>query len=209
MPASKVIRILVADDHHVVRSGLAASLGLEDDLEVVAEAGNAAEALAQFRAHHPDLVLMDLRMPGGGIEATATLRIEAPAARVLIFTTFDGDEDIYRAMQAGARGYLLKTASRDELLTAIRTVATGQRYLPPRLANQLAERLAGADPSPRELEVLALIGKGKANKEIGAALGISEETVKRHVSNLFVKMGVVDRAQATAEGIRRGFIHLD
>lgn len=210
MPKLKAIRILVVDDHHVVRSGLAASLGLEDDISVVAEAGSAEEAIAQYRKHQPDMVLMDLRLPGAnGIAATADLRREWPDARVLMFTTFDGEEDIYRAMQAGARGYLLKSAAREELLTAIRAVAAGERHLSPTLAQRLAGRVAAPDVSDREREVLQLIARGKANKEIAAALGISEETVKRHASNLFVKMGVADRAQATSEGIRRGLIQLD
>ncbi len=210
MAKPKTIRLLVVDDHHVVRSGLAASLGLEDDLQVVGEGDSAAAVPALVRKHRPDVILMDLRMPGGsGIEATAALRAETPDARVLMFTTFDGDEDIYRAMQAGARGYLLKSAPREELLAAIRAVAAGERYLPAALAQRLAGRVAAPDVSDRELEVLRLIARGKANKEIAAALGISDETVKRHVSNLFVKMGVADRAQATSEGIRRGLIHLD
>lgn len=210
MPKLKAIRILVVDDHHVVRSGLAASLGLEDDITVVAEAGCADEAIAQYRKHRPDAVLMDLRLPGtNGIGATADLRREWPDVRVLMFTTFDGEEDIYRAMQAGARGYLLKSAPREELLTAIRAVAAGERYLPPALAQRLAGRVAAPDVSEREREVLQLIARGKANKEIAVALGISEETVKRHASNLFVKMGVADRAQATSEGIRRGLIQLE
>jgi two-component system NarL family response regulator len=210
MSKSKPIRILVVDDHHVVRSGLAASLGLEADLQVVAEAESGAAVLALARKYRPDVILMDLRMPGGGgIEATAALRTEAPGARVLMFTTFDGDEDIYRAMQAGARGYLLKSAPREELLTAIRAVAAGERYLPPALAQRLAGRVASPDVSERELEVLRLMARGKANKEIAAALGISEETVKRHASNLFVKMGVADRTQAVSEGMRRGLIHWD
>ena len=210
MAKSKPIRILVVDDHHVVRSGLAASLGLEDDLTVVAEAGSAEEAVAQFRKHQPDVVLMDLRLPGkNGIAATADLRREWADARVLMFTTFDSEEDIYRAMQAGARGYLLKSAPRGELLAAIRAVAAGERHLPPTLAQRLAGRVAAPDVSEREREVLQLMARGKANKEIAAALGISEETVKRHASNLFVKMGVADRAQATSEGIRRGLIQLE
>lgn len=205
-----VIRVLVIDDHHVVRSGLAASLGMEDDLQVVAEADSGEQAAALARTHRPDVVLMDLRMPGGGgLAATAELRTAVPGAHVLMFTTFEGEEDIYRAMQAGARGYLLKSASREELLTAIRAVAAGERYLPPALAHRLAARVAAQDLSPRELEVLRLIGQGKANKEIAAVLGISDETVKRHVSNLLVKMGVADRTQATSEAIRRGLIHLD
>jgi two-component system NarL family response regulator len=210
MPKLKAIRILVVDDHHVVRSGLAASLGLEDDITVVAEAGSAEEAIAQYRKHRPDMVLMDLRLPGAnGIAATADLRREWPDARILMFTTFDGEEDIYRAMQAGARGYLLKSSAREELLSAIRAVAANERYLPPALAQRLAGRVAAPDVSEREREVLQLIARGKANKEIAASLGISEETVKRHASNLFVKMGVADRAQATSEGIRRGLIQLE
>lgn len=210
MAKPKPIRLLVVDDHHVVRSGLAASLGLEDDLQVVGEAESGAAVPALARKHRPDVILMDLRMPGGnGIEATAALRAEMPEARVLMFTTFDGDEEIYRAMQAGARGYLLKSAPRAELLAAIRAVAAGERYLPAALAQRLAGRIGTPDVSERELEVLRLIARGKANKEIAAALGIGDETVKRHVSNLFVKMGVADRAQATSEGIRRGLIHLD
>ena len=209
MPKLKPIRLLVVDDHHVVRSGLAASLGLEDDFAVVAEAGNAEEAAAQFRKHHPDVVLMDLRLPGeSGIAATTTLPNEWPDARVLMFTTFDSEEDIYRAMQAGARGYLLKSAPREELLAAIRAVAAGERHLPSALAQRVAGRISTPEVSDREREVLQLMARGKANKEIAAALGIAEETVKRHASNLFVKMGVADRAQATSEGIRRGLIQL-
>lgn len=210
MAKLKPIRLLVVDDHHVVRSGLAASLGLEDDLQVVGEADSGATVSALARKLRPDVVLMDLRMPGGnGIEATAALRADLPEARVLMFTTFDGDEEIYRAMQAGARGYLLKSAPREELLAAIRAVAAGERYLPAALAQRLAGRIGTPDVSDREIEVLRLIARGKANKEIAVALGISDETVKRHVSNLFVKMGVADRAQATSEGIRRGLIQLD
>ena len=210
MPKLKPIRLLVVDDHDVVRSGLAASLGLEDDLTVVAEASNGDDAVAQFRKHQPDVVLMDLRLPGAdGIAVTADLRREWPDARVLMFTTFDSEEDIYRAMRAGARGYLLKSAPREELLAAIRAVAAGERHLPPALAQRLAGRISTPDVSEREREVLQLMARGKANKEIAAALGIAEETVKRHASNLFVKMGVADRAQATSEGIRRGLIHFD
>jgi two-component system NarL family response regulator len=205
-----VIRILVVDDHHVVRSGLAASLGLENDLAVVGEAESGAQALALYEKCAPDVVLMDLRMRGGnGIEATAALRAQAPEARVLMYTTFDGEEDVYRAVQAGARGYLLKSAPREELLAALRAVAAGERYLPPELARRLAERVAGPDISERELEVLRLISAGKSNKEIGALLHIAEDTVKRHVSNILTKLDVSDRAQAATEGFRRGFLHLE
>jgi len=206
----KPIRILIADDHHIVRSGLAASLGLEDDLQIVGEAENGAQAIAAYREAKPDVVLMDLRMAGGsGIETTATLRAEAPEARVIIYTTFDGDEDVYRAVQAGALGYLLKSAPRPELLAAVRAVAAGERYLPPELAKRLAARVAGPDVSEREIEVLRLISAGKSNKEIGGLLHIAEDTVKRHVSNILMKLGVSDRAQAATEAIRRGFLHFD
>lgn len=210
MPKPKPIRVLVADDHHVVRSGIAASIGLEDDLAVVAEADCGEQVVAQYRASQPDVVLMDLRLPGmNGIEATAALLREMPEARVLMFTTFEGDEDIYRAIQAGARGYLLKSAPREELLRAIRSVAAGERFLPPVLAHRLAERMATNDLSPREHEVLGLICRGRSNKEIGSDLGITEDTVKRHVTNLFAKLRVMDRTQATTEAIRRGIVHLD
>lgn len=210
MSKPRPTRILVVDDHHVVRSGLAASLGMEDDLVVVGEAESGARALALYPQCAPDVVLMDLRMrDGGGIETTAALRAQAPEARVMIYTTFDGEEDVYRAVQAGARGYLLKSASRDELLAAIRAVAAGGRYLPPELAQRLAGRIAGSDISGREIQVLRLISAGKSNKEIGAALHIAEDTVKRHVSNILGKLGVSDRAQAATEAIRRGFLHLD
>jgi two-component system NarL family response regulator len=204
------IRVLVADDHHVVRSGIAASIGLEDDLAVVAEADSGEQVVAQYRASYPDVVLMDLRLPGmSGIEATAALIREVPEARVIMFTTFEGEEDIYRAVQAGARGYLLKSAPREELLRAIRSVAAGERYLPPALAHRLAERMASEELSPRELEVLQQIGQGRSNKEIGSALGITEDTVKRHVTNLLAKLRVLDRTQATTAAIRRGIIRLD
>lgn len=176
---------------------------------MVAEAGTSEEALAQFRAKKPDLVLMDLRLPGTtGTAVTAELRKEWPDARVLIFTTFDGDEDVYRAMQSGALGYLLKSAPREELLRAIRTVGSGQRFLPPDLSLRLANRVAAPDLSEREIEVLRLISDGKSNKEIGATLHIAEDTVKRHVSNILTKLGVSDRAQAATEAIRRGFLHI-
>lgn len=207
---TKPIRVLVVDDHHVVRSGVVASLGIEDDLAVVGEAESGEQALAIYAEHAPDVVLMDLRMRGGnGIETTAALRAKVPDARVLMYTTFDGEEDVYRAVQAGARGYLLKSAPRDELITAIRTVAAGERYLPPELAQRLAQRVAGPEISEREVEVLRLISAGKSNKEIGSTLHIAEDTVKRHVSNILTKLGVSDRAQAATEAFRRGLLHLD
>jgi len=204
------IRLMVVDDHFVVRSGVVASLALEDDLEVVAEAETGEQALELYREKKPEVVIMDLRLPGkNGIETTALLTKEFPGAKVLIFTTYDGDEDIYRATQAGAFGYLLKSSPRTELLAAVRALAKGERYMTAAISSRLAARVAGPDLSPRELEILQLLGRGLSNKEIGGKLFISEDTVKRHISNLFVKLKVNDRAQATAEAIRRGFIHLD
>lgn len=204
------ISILVVDDHFVVRSGLIASLGLEDDLLVVAEAESGEQVVDLYLEHLPSVVLMDLLLTGmSGIAATEQLLRRSPEAKVLIFSTFARDEEVYRALRAGAKGYLLKTAPRSELLSAIRAVAEGDSYLPPLLAQRLAERLRQPELSPREREILQLIRRGRSNKEIGAALFIAEDTVKRHVSNLLQKLRVDDRAQAVAEAIRRGLISLD
>jgi DNA-binding NarL/FixJ family response regulator len=203
------LHILLVDDHFVVRSGLAASLGLEDDLAVVAEAGDANEALVQFAAKTPDVVIMDLQLGNSsGLDATARLCKEHPTARVLIFSSFARDEDVYRAIRAGALGYLQKAAPREELLQAVRMVAQGKRFLPPDIAQRLAERLGRPEPSARELEVLALIAKGRSNKEIAAALGVSDETVKSHVSNIMQKLQAQDRAHAVTEAIRLGLLEV-
>jgi DNA-binding NarL/FixJ family response regulator len=208
-PSPTPLRILLVDDHFVVRSGLAASLGLEDDLAVVAEAGDANEALVQFAAKSPDVVIMDLQLGGSsGLDATARLCKEHPTARVLIFSSFARDEDVYRAIRAGALGYLQKAAPREDLLQAVRTVAQGKRFLPPDIAQRLAERLGRPEPSARELEVLALIAKGRSNKEIAAALGVSDETVKTHVSNIMQKLHAQDRAHAVTEAIRLGLLEV-
>jgi DNA-binding NarL/FixJ family response regulator len=210
MPSLPRTRVLVVDDHHVVRSGLAASLSLEDDIDVVSETGTSAAAIEAYAQVQPDVVLMDLRLPdASGIATTAIIVERWPGARILIFSTFDGDEDIYRAMQAGARGYLLKSAPRGDLLKAIRAVAAGERFVPPEISQRLARRIAAPDLSERELEVLRLVAKGRSNKEIGVLLHIAEDTVKRHVSNIIGKLTVSDRAHAATEAIRRGFIHLD
>jgi two-component system NarL family response regulator len=204
------ITILVVDDHFVVRSGLVASLGLEDDLRVVAEAECGEQAIELFRQHLPSVVLMDLMLTGmDGIAVTEQLVRDFPGAKVLMFSTFARDDEVYRALRAGARGYLLKTAPRAELLDAIRTVDAGQNYLPPPLAQRLAQRLTQPELSPREREILQLIRRGRSNKEIGATLFIAEDTVKRHVSNLMQKLRVDDRTQAVAEAIRRGLISVD
>lgn len=203
----KPITLLLIDDHFVVRSGLAASLELEDDLQVVAEADNGGQALALFERHRPDVVLMDLQLPGlNGIEATAAILTLHPEARVLIFSTFARDEEILRALRAGALGYLQKSASRPELIAAIREVAAGRESLPAEMAARLLDRSARAEVTPRELEILTLITRGRANKEIAADLGIAEDTVKQHVSRILQKLGVNDRAQATAEAIRLGLV---
>lgn len=207
--ASPPVRILLVDDHFVVRSGLAASLGLEDDLQVVAEAGSAAEALSACAAHQPDVVIMDLQLGEvNGITCTEQLGQAQPGIRIMVFSSFARDEDVYRAIRAGAMGYLQKSAPREDLLKAIRTVATGKRYLPGDIAQRLAERLGRPEPSPREREVLAQMAGGRSNKEIAAALGLSEETVKRHVSNLLEKLGAQDRTQAVTEAIRRGLLEV-
>lgn len=208
MPSTP-IRILLVDDHFVVRSGLAASLGLEDDLKVVGEAGDAAEATARFEALRPQVVIMDLQLgSSSGLDVTAQLCRGKPDARILVFSSFARDEDVYRAIRAGALGYLQKSAPREDLLLAVRTVAQGKRFLPPDIAQRLAERLGKPEPSARELEVLSWIAKGRSNKEIAAALGVSDETVKTHVSNVMQKLTAQDRAHAVTEAIRLGWIEV-
>ena len=203
------IRVLIVDDHFVVRSGIGASLELDDDIKVVAEADRGEAALEAYRTHRPSVVLLDLQIPGlDGLATTAALRARDPHARVLIFSAYARDDEIQAAFDAGARGYLQKSASRDELITALHTVARGQRYLPADVARQLALRRLGPAITAREREILVFIAAGRANKEIGAALEISEDTVKRHVSHILQKLEVHDRAQATAEAIRRGILKM-
>jgi two-component system NarL family response regulator len=204
------IRILIAEDHQVVRQGLVALLNMVDGLRIVAEAANGQQAVELFRQHRPDVTLMDLRMPGmGGVETIAAIRREFPDARIIVLTTFDGDEDIFRAIQAGARGYLLKGMSVDELIDAIQTVHHGRSKIPPAVAERLAERLSGNALTERETEVLKNIVGGKSNKEIAAALFISEATVKTHINNLLSKLGATDRTQAARIALQRGIVHLD
>ena len=203
------LTILIIDDHFVVRSGLAASLELDETITVVGEAERGEDAVAAYRQHRPDVVLMDLQLPGiGGIAATAALRAHDAAARVLIFSTFARDDEVQAALDSGALGYLQKSASRDELLAALRAVAVGKRHLQPDLSRRLAALRLGPVITPREREILALIAAGRANKEIAAQLNISEDTVKRHVSHILEKLDVNDRAQATAEAIRRGIVKM-
>lgn len=201
--------LLLIDDHFVVRSGLVASLELEDDLKVIGETDRGEDASTFFAKMKPDVVLMDLQLPGiSGIEATAALLRDHPTAYVLIFSTFARDDEIHAALKAGALGYLQKSSSRDDLLNAIRAVAKGERSLPPDIAQRLQDRLAEPEITPREREILTLITKGNANKEIAATLGIGEDTVKQHVSRILMKLKVNDRAQATAEAIRRGLVRV-
>ena len=210
MDEGNLIRILVADDNFLVRLGLGAVLNAQSGMTVIAEAGNGRQAVELFRQHAPDIVLMDLRMPlMTGVEATKAIRSEYPGARIIVLTTYDGDEDIYRALQAGARAYLLKDVLREDLLAAIRAVHAGQRHIPPAVAARLAERLPLSDLTARELEVLKLIVKGMSNSEIGAALRISTGTVKIHVNNILSKLGVSDRTQAATTALQRGIVHLD
>ncbi|MDR3378789.1 MAG: response regulator transcription factor, partial [Verrucomicrobiae bacterium] len=188
------IRLLIVDDHPAFRAGLAALCQSEPDLEVVAEGGDGHQAVALYRQFKPDIALMDLRLPGlGGVEAIIAIRAEFPEARVIVVTTYDGDEDLYRAIQSGAQGYLLKDMSKAEIVDHIRAIHAGQSRLAPHLAERLAERRKRRDLSQRELEVLQLVVKGRSNKEIAAALFLSEETVKFHLKTLFTKLDVQDR----------------
>ena len=210
MPTSKPIRILVVDDHFMVRMGLSSSLSVEPDIEVVAEAGSGEAALDAYRAHRPSLVMMDLRLPGmSGADCTRALIREFPDACILMVSTHSGEEEIYRAMQAGARGYVVKSIVREELLRAVREVHRGRHYLDPIVASQLAERQSHRSLSTREIDVLRLVAKGFGNKEIAGMLNIAEVTVKLHVSHVLEKLEVKDRTQAATVAIRRGIISLD
>ena len=210
MPTSKPIRILVVDDHFMVRMGLSSSLNVETDIEVVAAAGDGDGAIEAYRTHQPSLVMMDLRLPDiSGADCTAALIREFPDARVLILSTHSGEEEIYRAMRAGARGYVIKSIIREELLRAVRQVHRGGTYLDPIVAAQLARRQQHRSLSTREIDVLRLVAKGFGNKEIAGALNIVEVTVKLHVSHVLEKLEVKDRTQAATVALRRGIISLD
>ena len=203
------IRILIADDHSVVREGLVSLVKRKSDMTVVAEASNGREAVELWKEHRPDVTLLDLRMPElDGVGAIKEIREIDPNAHILVLTTFDGDEDIYRAIKAGAKGYLLKDTAREALMESIRRVHAGQTCIPPALAAKLADRVSGEALSAREIEVLQRIAAGKSNKEIGAELFISEGTVKTHVKSIFSKLDVVSRTEAVATATRRGLIQL-
>jgi DNA-binding NarL/FixJ family response regulator len=207
---SNPIRILVVEDHHVVRQGLVALLSVVDGVEVVGQAADGEEAVREFEARYPDVTLIDLRLPKlSGVEVIQQVRASQPHARFIVLTTYDGDEDIYRALQAGARAYLLKGMTVDVLISTIRSVHAGKSCIPPAIAQRLAERMATEPLTHREQDVLEQIVRGKSNKEIGTALDISEATVKTHINNLLGKLGVADRTQAATAAIQRGLVQLD
>lgn len=207
--ATAAIRIMVVDDHPIVREGFGGMIGTEADMLVVAEASSGEEAIALFRRHRPDVTLMDLRMPGmDGLETMRAILAEFPNSRFIVLTSYDGDEDIYRALEAGAHAYLLKHMLCDEILTAIRAVYAGHRRIPVAVGTRLAERIANAALSARELEVLQLLGQGKSNRDVAHQLAITEATVKGHVTNILTKLGADDRTQAVITALKRGLIHL-
>jgi two-component system NarL family response regulator len=203
------IRILIADDHSVVREGLVSLVKRKSDMVVVAEASNGREAVDLWKEHRPDVTLLDLRMPElDGVGAIKEIRELDENAQIVVLTTYDGDEDIYRAIKSGAKAYLLKDTARDALVETVRRVHAGETYLPPQLAAKLADRVSGQALSPREIDVLQRMAVGKSNKEIGAELFISEGTVKTHIKSIFSKLDVVSRTEAVATATRRGLIQL-
>lgn len=208
MPDSP-IRVIIVDDHPVVRFGLAAIIGLQPDMVVAGEAGSGEEACALCGRQPADVILMDLRLPGlSGVDAIRALRKSHPKLRFIVLTTYDGDEDIYRALEAGAQSYLLKAMSHTDLADAIRTVHSGMKFIPPSVSKSLAERPPHSELSAREHQVLELIVKGRSNKEIGDALGISEATVKWHINAILSRLDVTDRTQAAVAALQRGIVHL-
>ncbi len=201
---------MIVEDHFVVREGLKAIINSQQDMVTVAEAGNGRQAVNSYHQHHPDVTLMDLRIPGlNGIDAISAILAKSPRARIIVLSTYGGDENIFRAFQAGARAYFLKDVKGQDLVNAIRAVHAGQRPLPTEIANQLLERVPRTALSSRETEILTLIARGKSNKEIASSLNISEGTVRVHASNLFAKLGCSDRAQAVSEAFRRGIIDVE
>jgi DNA-binding NarL/FixJ family response regulator len=209
MRLEKKIRILVADDHYIVRIGLVALVNTESDMEVVAEAADGLQAIELFEKHKPDLVLMDSRMTvKTGIEATLEIVRRDSTARVLMLTAFDGDADIRKAFEAGAQGYVLKSSTGEKLIPAIRAVAGGEQWIPKEVAHRLSSRNSYETLTARELQVLNEIAKGQANKQIAANLGITEYTVKDHLKNILAKLRVADRTEAVSVSVQRGIIHL-
>lgn len=209
MKETTLIRVLTVDDHPLMMAGIAGEINAQPDMRVVAEATNGSEALAQFRAHQPDVTLMDIRMPRvNGIEAITTIRAEFPRARIVVLTTAAGDIQALRAFQAGAVGYLLKNLLRTELIDTIRMIHMGQRRIPPEIAQQLAEHAADDRLTPRELDVLRGIVKGQSNKQIATDLNIVEHTVKNHIKSILAKLNTHDRTGAAIVALQRGYIDL-
>jgi DNA-binding NarL/FixJ family response regulator len=207
---TQTLGILCVDDHPLVRKGIAAILANETDMKLVAEAGSGQEAVNAFRQFHPDITLMDLRMPGmDGIEATKQIRQMDPEAKIIALTSYDGDQEIYRALEAGVRGYILKESVHTEIVRAIRVVQSGKRLMPPEVAERLSEHFPQVALTPREIEVLQYVAKGFGNKEIGVRLGTAAGTVKMHLQNILSKLGASDRTHAVTLAIRRGIIHID
>jgi len=210
MKKKNALRVLVADDHPVVREGLAALINRRPDMAVVAEASTGQEAVEQFLLHRPDVALLDLRMPEmDGVEVIAAIREQVPTARLVVLTTYADEEDIHRSLRAGARGYLLKDAPRDELLDCVRAVHDGQTVIPPAIALKLASRLRATELTPRELDVLRLLATGQSNKQIAAALFIAEGTVKIHVNALLRKLEAADRTGVVTLALKRGLLRLE
>jgi len=202
--------VLLVDDHALLRTGVANIINQEPDLQVVAEAGNGVEAVAAYERHHPDVALLDLRMPVmEGVEAVRLIRERDPQARVIVLTTYDTDEEIARALRAGAKAYVLKDISADDLIQCIRDVLAGKTYLAPAAAAKLAEGVTHVQLTPRELSTLRLMADGKSNKEIASELGISDRTVKTHLGHLFEKLGVTSRTEAVKVATRRGLVRLE
>jgi two-component system NarL family response regulator len=209
MGQTTAIRVLIVDDHVIVQQGLATLINKEADMTVVGQANDGIEAIDLFRQLQPDITLMDLRMPQmEGVEAITTICAEFNTARIIVLTTYDGDEDIYRGLRAGAKGYLLKDCKRNELRTAIRSVHSGQQYIPPHVGAKLAQRMSHPELTDRELEILQLITQGMSNLEIGTALHITENTVKSNVNRILSKLGAKDRTQATIIALKRGIATL-
>ncbi|HEY1463047.1 MAG TPA: response regulator transcription factor [Terriglobales bacterium] len=209
MKSTEKIKVLIVDDHPIMRIGIAAIIQASSDMTVVAQAGTGKEAVDLFHRHSPDLTLMDLRLPGmSGVEAIQTIRARDPKAKFVILTTYEGDEDIHQALEAGARGYIIKGMPHEALMDALRRVHAGQRFLPMPVTKALAARAPNSDLSSREKEVLSLLVKGQSNKEIAGTLGITEATVKCHVSVILMRLDVGDRTQAVVAALQRGLVHL-
>ena len=203
------LKVMLVDDHYLVRVGLASVIAVENDMVVHAEASSGEQAVAMFPTHRPDVTLMDLRLPGmGGTETVAAIRRDYPDARFVMLSTYVCDEEIYGALQAGAMAYLVKSVQREELTTAIRKAAAGQRHIPSEVAARLADRVAGSQLSSREIEVLRLLVSGRRNREVAAALEITEGTVKLHVSSILAKLGADDRTEAVTIALQRGIVQL-